>query len=183
MRLLPLALLLSALLILPACAAQRRAEFDAARASEAPPADFWLSVAVLRAPADTASRAAAYLRAPAAVRPARYIIEANRILRVAVGSGAREETFPPQTRQLTAEQFADVWNTLRESSLIDPDHPAATGAAPAPETLGERTVYLVSFTAGGDRRVLVMDAAPDQGPGAEEAKVLVEKLAGLAWME
>lgn len=171
------------LALLPACASQRQARFEAAIASERPPQDFWLGVTVLRAPADTASRAAAYLRAPIATRPARYVIEADRILRVAVGSGATDEHFPDQTRQLTQEQFDDLWRTLRSSTLVENDHPNAVGRAPTIPSLGERTVYVISFSIGGDRRTLAIDADPSSGPAYDDASKLVEKLAGLAWMK
>jgi hypothetical protein len=169
--------------VLSACASQRRADFQAALASDRPPEDFWLGVTVLKHPADTASRAAAYLRMPVATRPARYVVEADRILRVAVGSGAGEETFPDQTRQLTQAQFDDLWNTLRTSSLLGNDHPSLVGRAPSEASLGERIVYIVEFSIGGDRRMLAVEAEPVPGPGAEDAKKLVEQLAGLAWMK
>lgn len=171
---------------LPACASQRRADYEAAITSSRPPEDFWLGVTVFKTPADTASRAAAYLQLPIPVRPARYVVEADRILRVAVGSGATVDTFPDQTRQLTEAEFDRVWNTLRTSSLVIDDNPAEVGAPPAVGTLGARTMYIVEFSAGGDRRMLAMDAEPapgEGGAGAEDAKKLVEQLATLGWMK
>jgi hypothetical protein len=172
-----------AIVVLPGCASHRRAEYDAALLSSRPPEDFWLGITVLKAPADTASRAAGYLRMPVATRPARYVVEADRILRAAVGSGSVEETFPDQTRQLTQAQFDDLWMTLKTSSLVSNDNPSQVGRAPTIPSLGNRTVYVVEFSIGGDRRTLAIDADPTPGLGAEDVKKLVEKLAALAWMK
>lgn len=175
--------LFSGFLVGAGCASQRQARFDAAMASEAPPPDFWISVAVVKAPADTGSRAAAYLRMPAARRPARYIVEADRVLRAAVGSGSAEETFPTETRRLTQAEFDSIWNQLRRSPLTAAEHPARVGRAPTPSSVGAATVYVVSYSAGGDRRTLAIEVEPNAGPNAAEAGKLVEHLAGLAWMK
>lgn len=183
-RHLALAIAVSATLlsVLTGCTSARRANYAAAVAAERPPDDFWLSVTVLRAPADTASRAAAYLRTPVATRPARYIVEADRILRAAVGSGATMETFPDETRQLTEAEFDGLWTTLRGSSLVREDHAAMVGMAPSAASIGGKTMYVVAFSAGGDRRVLLIEAEPAPGDGAADAGKLVEQLAALAWM-
>lgn len=168
---------------LPGCASQRRADYESALASSRPPEDFWIGVTVFKAPADTASRAAAYLKLPIPLRPARYVVEADRVLRAAVGSGATVDTFPDQTRQLTEAEFDRVWNTLRAGSLVGDDQAGRVGAPPGLGALGDRTEYIVEFSAGGDRRMLAIEAAPNPGPGAEDARRLVEELAGLAWMK
>lgn len=173
-------------LILPlvaGCASQRRADYQAALASSRPPEDFWLGVTVFKAPADTASRAAAYLKLPIPIRPARYVIEADRVLRAAVGSGATVETFPDQTRQLSEAEFDRLWETLRSSPLVSDDQPGLVGAPPGLGTLGDRTLYIVEFSAGGTRRMVAIEAAPTPGPGADDAKKIVEELAALAWMK
>jgi hypothetical protein len=169
--------------IVPGCAAQRRARYDAAVAADRAPADFWLSVTVLKAPADTASRAAAYQRIPLARRPARYIVEADRVLRAAVGSGASDETFPPETRQLSEEEFQSLWSLLRNSSLVQNDHPALVGRAPAATSIGAATIYVVSFSIDGERRTLALEAEPNPAPSAPDAAALVERLGGFAWLK
>lgn len=175
-------LAVACLSILSACASQRAREFDHALAETSPPPDFWLAITVLRAPAETAGRAAAYQKLPVGIRPARYIIEADGILRAATGSGANVNTFPDQTRQLDDAQIASLWTTLRDSSLVRADHPSR-GVEAAVSAIGDKTVYVVSFAAGGTRRVLTMEAAPKPGEGAEEVRQLVERVAGLAWVK
>lgn len=165
------------------CASQRTQAYERALAESTPPPDFWLAIAVLRAPADAASRAAAYQKLPVEVRPSRYIMEADGILRAATGSGASLETFPDQTRQLTPEEVRSLWETLRTSALVRDDHPARRGVGPTVSSIGDRTVYVVSFAAGGWRRVLAMDALPEPGEGAEDARRLVERAAELAWVK
>lgn len=160
-----------------------RSPYAAAVDAQEPPADFWLSATVLRTPADTASRAAAYLRTPVAVRPARYVVEADRMLRVAVGSGANEETFPPETRRLTAAEFSGLWFTLRESSLAVEDSPRLIGPPPSASSVGGETWYLVGYSVAGDRRLVAVRAEPNPDPEAADAARLVEQLAGLAWMK
>lgn len=170
-------------LALAGCAGTRQARYDAALASEQAPGDFWLSVTVLKAPADTASRAAAYRRMPLATRPARYIIEPDRILRAAVGSGATDETFPPETRQLSEAEFQELWSTLRSSGLTARDHPAMVGRPPQASSIGAATVYVVSFSIDGVRRRLAIEAEPNPGPGAADAAKLAERLGSLAWLK
>lgn len=167
----------------PGCSAQRRARYDAAVVAEQPPADFWLAVTVLKAPADTASRAASYQRIPLARRPARYIIESDRVLRAAVGSGASDETFPPETRQLTEQEFQSLWAMLRGSSLVQNEHPATVGRAPQAATIGAATIYVVAFSIDGDRRTLALEAEPNAAPSAPDAAKLVERLGALAWLK
>jgi len=168
---------------LAACAGQRREAYRAALAAPIPPADFSLSVTVLKAPADTASRAAAYLRAPVATRPARYIVEPDRVLRVALGSGAADTTFPTATRQLTEGEFASIWRTLQTSSLVSADHPAMVSRGPDAAEIGVRTLYVVAFNTAGVRRVFSIEAEPTAASGADEAGRMVEQLAGLAWQK
>ena len=175
--------ILTLLLLSPGCAAQRQARYDAAVAAEQPPADFWLAVTVLKAPADTASRAAAYQRIPLARRPTRYVIEPDRMLRAAVGSGASEETFPPETRRLSESEFQSLWSMLRGSSLVQNGHPATVGRAPQAASIGAATVYVVSFSIDGDRRTLALEAEPNAAANAPDAAALVERLGGLAWLK
>jgi hypothetical protein len=167
---------LTALAALSACASQKRANYEHALAAPIPPDDFWLAVTVLRPPAEAASRAAAYKTLPIANRPARYVVEADRILRAATGSGASEVTFPDQTRQLSDAQFDHLWETLRASSLVKPDNPALVGSAPPTPTMLDKTIYIVSFAAAGNRRTLAFD-------DAAEAQPLIDELAKLAWVQ
>jgi len=179
-------ILMSIVIVLAAvggCASQGPTPYQQAVTISRPPADFWVAVTVLRSPAGAASRATAYKQLPVGIRPARYVIEADRTLRVAVGSGADETTFPGQTRQLTDQQFTSLWETLRTSSLVKTDNPALVGSGPSPTSIGDQTIYVISFMAAGSRRVLAIEAEPKAGDGAAEARKLVEELAALAWVK
>lgn len=159
----------------------RQAALERALASAEPPADFMLGVTVLREPAETASRAESYRRLPVGVRPARYVVEADRVLRVAVGSGASEETFPPRTRQLTGAQTAALWEALRTSPLASGDAVDAAGPAIDPRSLRDRTVYVVTYSAEGVRRRVVVEEGDETGELAA-ARGLVERLGALGWV-
>jgi len=178
-------LLSCAFLLLPACGQSREARTEAALLADHPPGDFWLGVTVLRPiPLGAIINARTEPANSTIPRPARYVVEADAILRVAVGYGATEKTFPPETRQLTAQEFADIWQTLRASALVDPDHPGRTGKLPELEEFSRDTQgrggYSVSFCIAGDRRILAIDEA---SPAAADARRLVDQLAALAWIK
>ncbi len=176
-----LALVLGAGLSNSGCTGARDARFDAAVAREQPPADFQLGITV-QAPLSTLGARAIITPArdgqpstqtfvsntpygqrgvaiiPLSHRPARYVFEADWILRSAIGYGARESNFPTQTRQLTANDVQSIWTMLQGSGLLDPNHPDIVSSAPEPEEAIGRTAYIVSYQVAGLRRTLVVDA-------------------------
>jgi hypothetical protein len=160
------------------------ARFERAIASAEPPADFALSATVLR-PVPLAWAAGVRVAgAPtgAADRPARYIVEADSVLRAAIGHGALDPTYPPRTRQLTRAQREQLWRELAETPLVDADHPARAGRAPsideASEASGGKTTWVIEFSAAGRRQTLVIH---EGGEGEAEARRLVESMSRLAW--
>ncbi|MBX3404849.1 MAG: hypothetical protein KF699_15675 [Phycisphaeraceae bacterium] len=160
------------------------ARFERALASPEPPSDFALSATVLR-PVPLAWAAGVRVAgAPtgAADRPARYIVEADSVLRAATGAGAQETTYPPRTRQLTRAQREQLWRELAATPLVDVDHPARAGRAPsideASEASGGKTTWVIEFSAAGRRQTLVIH---EGGEGEAEARRLVESMARLAW--
>lgn len=224
---------LAAACLASGCASARDARFNDAIARETPPADFQLGVTV-QAPLTRLGARAVITPArdgrpatqtfvsntpygqrgvaaiPVSHRPARYVFEADWILRAAIGYGARETTFPPQTRQLTQAEIAELWSTLRASGLLDPEHPAIVSAPPEPEEIIGRTQYVVSYQVAGLRRTLVVDAGlppaaspssetgapaatsaagtpspppppPAADADAEAVRTLIQRLAALAW--
>lgn len=152
--------------------------------ADEPPQDFSLAVTVLRPiPLGALINARTDAERPTVERPARYIIEADAILRAAVGYGASENTFPPETRQLTVIQYNQLWRTFRNSPLVDPDHPCRTGRLPTIEefalTTQGRGGYAISFSIAHDRRLLAID---ENSPYAKDARDLVAYLLELAWV-
>lgn len=143
--------------------------------ADAPPADFTVAFTVL-APASSDGNP----RVPRGKRPARYVMEADGVLRSAVGMACSEETFPPRTRQLTKEQVKALWDEMRRGGLLDADHPDMIGPAPSAEALGTRTTFVVSYAALGRHRRL---AVPDSGSVSSEAAAgLADRLAALSWI-
>lgn len=122
--------------------------------------------------------------------PARYVMEADWVLRAVLGPGAHEGVFPARTRLLSRRQVEMVWEEIAATALADPRSPYRVGVWDADPVSGERRpvdrpVYLVFVAADGDRRVLAIDTAP--GAAAPEdaaaARRLAEMLAGLAWVK
>lgn len=171
---------------LSACSSQQRmtdADFAAGGTAAAKlavvPADFWLT-ATVAGPA----RVGPITDVPPALRPARYVMEPDRQLRVAMGSGADEKSFPPPVRRLTAEQVSELWTLTTANGLTRGDHPARPNALPVLRTETPKvTEYVIVIHANGQRRVLMMDAEEESGAGVAEARAIVAKLAGWAWVE
>jgi hypothetical protein len=160
------------------------ARYERALASDVPPEDFTLSATVLR-PVPLAWAAGVRVAgAPtaAAERPGRYIVEADSVLRAAIGYGAQDTTYPPRTRQLTRAERALLWRELATTPLVDVDHPARAGRAPsideASEASGGKTTWVIEFSAAGRRQTLVIH---EGGEGEAEARRLVESMSRLAW--
>lgn len=141
----------------PACGS-----LDPALSADSAPADFTLAVTVAgpAAPSDAP--------VPRSRHAARYVMEADWVLRAAVGQSAGENTFPAQTRQLTAKQVDRLWQDLRDSGLLENPSPAA-GQADA--------VYTIYYVAGGCRGTIRLDRENRSG-----ASRLVDDLAALAWV-
>jgi hypothetical protein len=107
-------------------------------------------------------------------------MEADWVLRAAVGPRVSQETFPARTRQLTHDQVQRLWWDLRDAGVMGRDGAGAAGAGSVErgttrQREGIEAVYVVSYTASGVRRAVpVVDE-----PGARR---LAERLSGLAWV-
>lgn len=118
---------------------------------------------------------------PRSLKPARYIIEADGVLRAAVGPGATVETYPGQTRQLTPRQFDSIWRLVRDSGMLDPGNPSRVDD---PETIQRepgRTTALV-YIGYGERRTTLRIVLDRTSEGAASAEKVIDKLAELAWV-
>src|SRR5262245_38039155 len=139
------------------------------------PQDFVLAATVLT-PTDVKTT-----NLPRSLRPARYIVEADGVLRAAVGAGSTTTTYPPQTRQLTARQMDSLWRQLRESNLLDPGNPSRIDAPEAVARAPDRTTALI-FVGGDGRRVTLRVLLDRRTEDAVAAERLVDRLADLAWI-
>ncbi len=116
---------------------------------------------------------------PRSLRAARYIVEADGVLRAAQGPGADVTTFPGQTRRLTAREFDALWRMVRESGLL-----ASAWRVDDPEQLTramDRTTVMMYMGYEG-KRVTVRVLLDRSGPEAVAAERLVDRLAEWAWM-
>ncbi len=163
--------LLVPLAALPACSSSPVAH------TESPPPDFTLAITVL---AREGPGAAADPRAIARpYRPGRYILEPDGQLRAAIGAGARPASFPPAMRRLTAAERREVWDLAGRAGYLQITEERSIDAASPPALVSRPTamVYIVGFETTRGTQV-VLDA-----PDAEASRVLVDRLAELAWVE
>lgn len=134
---------------------------------DVPPGDFSVSVTVF----NPSSRP----NTPPFRRPARYILAPDWVLRVAIGPGCTEQTYPPAIRTLRAAEVEEVWKLVRDAGLTTEGTPgriATTADFHAPD---RGTSYLVSTRADEVRRSFAYD------PGNPATRRLIEKLASLSW--
>lgn len=134
---------------------------------EIPPADFSLSITVYSP--------AARPNTPAYRRPARYIFAPDCVLRVAIGPGCTEQTYPPPIRTLNSSEIRTIWLLTRDAALTSDTSPSriSTGASYTPPDRG--TGYLVSTRAGEQSRTFALD------PANAPTRRLIEHLAKLSW--
>src|SRR5207302_1379451 len=110
----------------------------------------------------------------------RYIVEADGVLRAALGSGSGPTTFPAQTRTLTHRQVRDLWRMIGDAGLLDPASPARI---PEPERTvprAEAPVAVLEITAGGKATGARVGLAANS-PDSAAARDLIDRLAEWAW--
>lgn len=153
-----------------------------AAAGDSAPADFSLAVVVRVPEADADAWTAADRSAPRAQRPARYLVEADDVLRVMLGPGALPRTFPPPTRRLTRAQVESLWAKIREAGLLTEGEVVSREGlgqefADRPAIVAEPTA-LLSIRAGRER--VYRREVLREGSAVYR---LTDELAGLAWIE
>lgn len=167
-RLAPIAGLL--IVFLSGCAwgggrAGRADRFEAALGGAEPPEDFVVALTVLGDPSGAGGRSRPGLRA------ARYVVEADGVLRAAIGQGVTPSTFPPMTRTLDDGQIRDLWR-LASAAAQQPGEVIAN-----PDLFqggpGSAVLYL---SAGGTRRARAVSLGDPAIAG------LADELARLAWI-
>ena len=165
--------------VLPGCSSRPmvRSEPESVVLSDEAPADFTLSVTVLGPATETAEIA----ETPRALRPGRYIVGADGVLRAAVGPGATPRVFPRQTRQLDTAQRQRLWRVVVNTGLLD--GVTLTGIDNTETFFPNRSrpTALVYVRQGGESfhfavRLPVGDAE------SEAVVQLLDELAELAWI-
>lgn len=142
-----------------------------------PPDDFALAVTVF-APEVTPEAISAL---PRSVRPARYVIEPDGVLRAAVGPGADSDVFPARTRRLSDRQRAQLWRLVRDQGLLARDHPARISTDRTYLPVPDRRAVLIEMAAADQRRFLELHA-DDRAADPSIVLALTDRLAELAWM-
>jgi hypothetical protein len=153
-----------------ACAPARP---DPALILDAPP-DFSIAVTVL--PGDAPSDSI-----PRALRPARYLVEPDGVLRVSTQPASRAWSYPPATRQLTGREMDRLWRLVGPAGLLDPATPARLTRAEGADAPGPVAVAIIFAQFAGRREAYrtVLARADAQQVLAER---LVDHLADLAWI-
>ena len=109
------------------------------------PDDFALAITIL-GPATDPAEIDATARP---LRPARYIVEPDGVLRAAIGPGATPRVYPGQTRQLDAGQMQRLWRLTAGTGLLDGDTLTRIDNTETFFPSRERTTALVYARQGG----------------------------------
>jgi hypothetical protein len=164
LALLPLALLAACHAVLPDPASLDRR-----------PGDFVLAATVYGPPASAEET----LRLPRGLRPARYVIEADALLRAALGRGSTNAVFPPPTRQLTVSQMDRLWRLIRDSGLLEPGNSYQTEDI-EPATVDKPTAsFYVAYSGGRAYLLVPLDRADPESIAAEQ---ILDQLAAWSWI-
>lgn len=140
-------------------------------ASDGAPPDFSVSVTVL-APDSAAS-------GPRSLRPARYILEPDAVLRAAVGPGTSVTTFPPPMRQLTPAQVDELWRLVMEAGYLQSDPLLASGDGETRQPKAAVPTAVLYIAGQGERRTIEQQL---ESASAVHTRILVDHLAELAWV-
>ncbi len=164
------------LLLLPACGSGPAAITEPTLPSD-PPDDFALAVTIFAPEVD----AEAISALPRSVRPARYVVEPDGVLRAAIGPGADPDVFPAQTRRLTDRQRAQLWRLVRDQGLLATNHPGRIATDRTYLSSPDRRAVLVEIAGADQRRYLELHA-DDRASDPAVAVALTDRLAELAWL-
>jgi hypothetical protein len=168
-----LLLVILAGLVLPACSPAPRATAPELL-SERRPADFTLAASVYAPPR------ARPADLPRSLRAGRFVVETDGWLRH--GAGPRALPYPARTRQLSPHQMDQLWRLVRESGLLDPEHPAVVDDPGSIAAGHDRGLAVIYIAFAGERRTLrvLLDRTSE---GAIEAERITDRLADLAWVQ
>jgi hypothetical protein len=123
------------------------------------------------------------LPTPRALRPARYLVETNGLLRLASGPMVATPTagYPPIVRSLSPRQMDRLWLLVRDAKLLDPQHPGRFDdfRIPPPHPTHSTAVFEISSDYRPQMIIVTLDSQTDQ---AAAARHLLDHLAELAWI-
>lgn len=139
-----------------------------------PPEDFTLSVTVVNPPGTRVLPETAR-----ELRPARFVVEPDAVLRASVGSTSDVRVFPPPLRTLSRDQVLGLWTlTGKAMDLSAPGNEAAADAETIATTVREPTAYIFVAAQGRRRSAAVSLKDPDAGPTVR----MIRQLSRLAWI-
>jgi hypothetical protein len=133
--------------------------------------------ATIHAPAEQAARS------PRALTPARFVVESDALLRIAIGRAldAPSAAFPPQVRRLSASQMDDLWSLAKDAQLFDPDHPGRH-PPPVPSPIDLQSPVVVFEVTRHYAPIIVVVELDQSTAEAIAAARLLDRLAELAWI-
>lgn len=168
--------LLLAVSLLGGCATPGTLETQSA------PDDFVLGVTVYDQPTANQVSRSRPSSLPRALRPGRYIIEADGVLRASLGNAAAPDVFPPMTRRLTEEQLDRLWSLTIATGIFDDEPPGErigpVGSYQPPR--GRVTALVEAFAAGRRSSCAMGVEGAEQDP--QPVRTLTDTLAELAWV-
>lgn len=142
--------------------------------TDGPPPDFSVSVTVVDREESTGPALAR------SMRPARFIVEPDWVLRASVGPGSRATTYPPAMRTLSRAQVMQLWQAVNSAGYLATDaRTQVTGTETRTPEVQKPTALVYVCGNGVHRSVMKTLDAPDAGPTRE----LIDRLSGLAWVE
>lgn len=145
-----------------------------APAADGPPPDFSVSVTVIDSEVPAGPALAR------SMRPARFIVEPDWVLRASVGPGSRATTYPPAMRTLSRAQVLQLWRAVNTAGYLTSDARAQVAGTETRTPEVRKPTALVYVCGNGvHRSVMKTLDAPDAGP----TRQLIDRLSGLAWVE
>lgn len=146
------------------------------------PDDFVLAVTVYDQPSDQPVHTTRTSDLPRALRPARYIVEADGVLRASLGAAASPSVFPPMTRRLSEDQLNTLWTLTLDTGVFDEEPPGERigPVASYKPPRGRITALIESFAAG--QRISCALGIEGAEQEHQPVRTLTDALAELAWV-
>lgn len=113
-------------------------------------------------------------------QPARYVIEPDRTLRVALGPGSVKAQYPPPTAKLSTAQMRrlhDLTRFIDWDTPIPPDTPDSPDS-PQPGSLAGRSSIIYQVTLTRYEKTLQTQARPGQSPNLTALLAYLVELSG-----